>query len=187
METSNGKLGSEVEVGVKATEVGGQEDLGGDRGKFSIGCVELTLELEASIENEDGLVNLDPLCTSGLELSQELLVEREDLREERDRSKVGGGILSSLAQPQIGDGTQDDGAGRDAKGLCLVKLFNGLIEVELEVGGLGELGYNEMVVRVEPGRKRDSEVTRKRGTRTLTIFSFRKRGHRHPLPGAHGP
>ena len=156
VETSNGKFSNKVEVGVEPTEVGSQEDLGGDRGKFSIGCIELVLELETSIENEDGLVDLNPLCTSSLELSQKLLVQGEDLGEERDRRKVGGGILSSLAQPQVGDGTQDDRAGCDTESLCLFELFNGLVEVELEVGGLGELGYNEMVVRIEPVRKRES-------------------------------
>ena len=155
VETSDRKFGNEAEVGVETTEVGGQEDFWGDRGKLGIGGVELALKLETSIENKDGLVDLDPLCTGGLELSQELFVERDDLWEEGDRGKVGGGILGGLAQPQVGDGAQDDRAGRDTEGLGLVKLLNRLVKVELEVGGLGELGHNEMVVRVEPDGKGD--------------------------------
>ena len=162
VETGNRKFGGEVEVGVETTEVGGQEDFGGNGGKLSIGGIELTLKLETSIENKDGFVDLDPLGTSSLELSQELFVEREDLREEGNRSKVGGGILGGLAQPQVGDGAQDDRAGRDTESLGLVKLLDGLVEVKLEVGGLGELGHNEMVVRVEPDGDRDLETTRGR-------------------------
>ena len=162
METGNRKFGGEVEVGVETTEVGGQEDFWGDGGKLSIGGIELTLKLETSIENKDGFVDLDPLGTSSLELSQELFVEREDLREKGNRSKVGGGILGGLAQPQVGDGAQDDRAGRDTESLGLVKLLDGLVEVKLEVGGLGELGHNEMVVRVEPDGDRDLETTRGR-------------------------
>lgn len=155
VETGNGELGNKINVGVETTKVGGQKDLGGNRGKFSIGGIELALELETSIENEDRLVDLDPVGTSSLELSQELLVERKDFWEEGDRGKVGGSTLSSLAQPQVGDGTQDDGAGCDTEGLGLVELLNGLVEVELEVGGLGELGHNEVVVRIKPDGEGD--------------------------------
>jgi len=155
VKTSNGELGNEVEVGVETTEVGGQQDFGGNRGKFGISGVELALEPETSVKNEDGFVDLNPLGTSGLELSQELLVEREDLGEEGDRGKVGGGIFRSLTQPQVGDGTQNNRAGRDTEGLGLVELLNWLVKVELEVGGLGELGDNEVVVRVEPDGERD--------------------------------
>ena len=103
VETSNGEFYSEVDVGIETTKVGGQEDLGGDGGEFGVGGAELTLKLEASIENEDRLVNLNPLSTGSLELSQELLVEREDLGEEGDGSKVGRGVLARLAQPQVGN------------------------------------------------------------------------------------
>ena len=154
VKTSDREFGSEVEVGFKTAEVGGQKDFGGNRGKFGVSGVELALELETSLENESGLIDLNPLGTSGLELSQELLIKREDLREERDRGKVGGGILSSLTQPQVGDGTQDNRTGRNTEGLGLAELLNRLVEVELEVGGLRELGHNEVVVRVEPGGKR---------------------------------
>jgi len=180
VETGNRKFSSEVEVGVETTEVGCQEDFWGDGGKFSIGGVELALELETSIENKDGLVDLDPLGTSSLELSQELFVERENFWEEGDRSKVGGGILGSLAQPQVSDGAQDDRAGRDTKGLGLVELLNSLVEVELEVGGLGELGHNEMVVRVEPDGKRDLEATRWTGDGTTHHFFISQAGTSTP-------
>jgi len=55
----------------------------------------LALELETSVENEDWLVDLDPLGTSSLELSQELLVDGR-FCEEGDRSKVGGSTLAAL-------------------------------------------------------------------------------------------
>ena len=45
VKTSDGELGNEVDVGVKTTEVGGQEDFWGDRGKLSVSGVELALEL----------------------------------------------------------------------------------------------------------------------------------------------
>ena len=63
--------------------------------------------------------------------------------------------MLGLAQPQVGDGTQDNRTGGNAEGLGFLKLFNGLVEVELEVGGLGKLGDNEVVVRVEPDGERD--------------------------------
>ena len=75
-----------------------------------------------------------------------MLVEREDFREKGDRGKIGGGILSSLSQPQVCDGAQDNRAGCDTEGLGLFKLLNSLVEVELEVDGLGEFGHNEVVV-----------------------------------------
>ena len=82
METSDRELGSKVNIGVEAAEIGGQEDPGGNGGKFGVGSVELALELETSVEDEDGLIDLNPLGTSSLEFSQKLLVKREDLWEE---------------------------------------------------------------------------------------------------------
>ena len=187
MKASDRKFGSEVDIGVEATEVGGQEDLGGNGGKFSVGGVELALKLETSIENEDGLVDLHPLGTSSLEFSQELLVERKEFWEEGDGSKVRRGILSGLAQPQVGDGTQDNRACHDTESLGLLELLNWFVEVELEVRRLGKLGHNEVVVRVEPDAERDQRQFAGTKMKVLTISSFHKRGHRHPLPGARGP
>ena len=154
METSDREFSGKGNVSMETTEICGQEDLGGNGGKFGVGGVELVLIIETFVEYEDGLVDLDPLGTGSLEFSQKLLVKREDLGEEGNRRKVRGGILSGLAQPQVGDGTQDNRAGRDTEGLSLFELLNWLVEVKLEVGGLGKLGYNEVVVRIEPDGER---------------------------------
>lgn len=150
VEGSDGELGNEVDVGVEAGEVGGQGDLGGDRGELSVGRDELLLEGSSGVEDKDGLIDLDRLSTSCLQISKEGLVEREELGEEADGLEAGLGLLGSLSEDEERDGTKDNRAGGDAMGLSLLEFLNSLVEVELEVGLLRELRNDKVVVGVEP-------------------------------------
>lgn len=150
VEASDGELGDKVDVAVQASEVGGEDDLGGNGGELSVGGGELLLEGSGGVEDEDGLVDLDPLGASSLQVSEEGLVEGEELGEEGDGLEVGGGLLGGLSKSKERDGAQDDGAGLDSKFLGLLVLNDGLVEDELEVGLLRELRDDKVVVGVEP-------------------------------------
>jgi len=108
------------------------------------------LEVDSVVENEDGLVNLDPLGTGGLELRKELAVDGEELGEEREGLEASRGITSGLAQNEVRDGAKDDRAGFNTSSLGFLVLLNSLVEVQLEVDGSGQLRDDVVVVGVEP-------------------------------------
>ncbi len=150
METGDGELRSEGQVRVEAAVVGGEDELGGDRGKLGVGLGELLLVDRGRVENEDRLVDLDGLDTSRLQVSKELLVDGQELAEEGDRLEASTGLLGGLAEREEGNGTNDNGAGGDTESLRLVVLLEGLVEVELELSLFRELGNDEVVVGVKP-------------------------------------
>ncbi|KAF3806612.1 putative 5-methyltetrahydropteroyltriglutamate--homocysteine methyltransferase, partial [Colletotrichum gloeosporioides] len=124
--------GEDVKVVDDVTEVGGQNQLGeAGGGESLVGGLEGSLGLLGEVEDEDGLVNLDSLGTSGLELLQELNVDGDELVEQRDG--VNGLATVGLSQVEERDGADKDGAGDDAGLLGLVELNNGLgVGSELE-------------------------------------------------------
>lgn len=152
VETSDTELGNDVEVGVETTVVGREQDKGSDGDDLVVGGLESGRVVGSGVKNEDGLVNLDPLSASGLELAQELLVDREQLRKEGNGLEARLSLLSSLAEDKERDGSENDGAGSDARGLGLLELLNSLVEQELELGLLRELGDDKVVVGVEPSQ-----------------------------------
>ena len=105
VETSDGKLGNKSDIGVETAKVSGEQDLGCDKRKFSIGSGELLLEIGGAVENEDGLVDLDPLSPGNLEVSQKLLVDGENTREEGDGLETRFGLFRGLRKRKEGDGT----------------------------------------------------------------------------------
>lgn len=146
------EVGEDINVVDDVTEVGGESDagtLGTESTELLIGGLEGSLGLGSEVEDKDGLVNLDILGTSGLELGQKLNVERKELLKESDG--VNGLVTVGLGESQERDGTEDDGAGGDASGLGLEELNNGLrLSGELELLVVLESGLHVVVVRVEP-------------------------------------
>ena len=146
------QVGEDIDVVDDVTEVGGESDagtLGTEGTNLLVRRLEGGLGLLSKVEDEDGLVNLDILGASGLELGQKLDVERKELVKQRDR--VNGLVTVGLTESQEGDGTKDDGAGDDASGLGLKELNNGLgLGSELELLVVLESGLHVVVVRVEP-------------------------------------
>ena len=153
VETSDGEGLDNLEVGLELVEVGGDHDLdrGGGLGDGLVGRLELGGVLLSTVEDEDGLVDLDPLGTGLSELGEHLTVDGGELVEERDGVELGVlGVLAGLAEGEEGDGTDEDGAGVVAGLLGLDKVVDGLGVVDLELGGLAQLGDEVVVVGVEP-------------------------------------
>jgi hypothetical protein len=150
VETSNRELGDEVDVGVQAVEIGGEHDLRSNGDKLSVSRCILLVEVRTLVENKDGLIDLDGFDTSSLELRQELLVNRQDLGEQRDRLEGSRCFLGGLAKDKVRDGAKNDWASDNAGCLGLVVLGKGLVVKELEVGLLGQLWDDKVVVGVEP-------------------------------------
>jgi hypothetical protein len=150
METRNGQLGNVVQIGIESREVGGEENVGSNLGENSISGDELRFEVGRTIENEDGLVDLNPLSTRSLQISKEGLVDGNELGEKANGLEAGLSILSSLSKNEERDRAEDNGASGDTSSLGFLKLFNGLVEVEFEFCLVGELGDDKVVVGVEP-------------------------------------
>ncbi|KAK1242143.1 hypothetical protein MKX07_000129 [Trichoderma sp. CBMAI-0711] len=145
-------LGDEVQVVDDVTEVGGEDQLGDlvtEASELLVGGLESGLGLGGQVEDEDGLVDLDGLGTSLLELDEELLVDGQEVVEQVNG--VDGLATVGLSEVQEGDGADQDGAGDDTSLLGLVELSNGL-------GGGGQLEglavlegrLDVVVVGVEP-------------------------------------
>lgn len=145
-------LGEEVNVVDDVTEVGGEDKLGdlvAEGGKLLIGGLESGLGLLGEIEDENGLIDLDGLGTSLLQLDKELLVDGQEAVEEVNG--VDGLVTVGLAEVEEADGANKDGAGGDTSLLSL-------LEVSDSLGGGGELeglavlesGLDVVVVGVEP-------------------------------------
>ena len=145
-------LGESLNVVDNVTEVGGEGDLGGlvtEVAQLLIGGLESGLGLGGKVEDEDGLVNLDVLNASGLQLSKELNVDGQELVELSDG--VNALATVGLGEDQEGDGTQDNGAGDDTGLLGLEVLDDGL-GVGSQLEGLVVLqgGLDVVVVGVKP-------------------------------------
>ena len=81
-----------------------------------------------------------------------MLVDRDELGKERDGLEARASLLGSLAESEEGNGTDDDGASGNPKGLSLIVLLESLVEVELELSLPREFRNDEVVVRVKPTR-----------------------------------
>ena len=94
---------------------------------------------------------MDPLGTSGLEVGEESLVDGEEFGEEADGLEARLSRFCGLAKDKEGDRAEHNRAGGDTECLSFLEFLDSLVEVELEVGLIGELGDDKVVVRVEPG------------------------------------
>lgn len=150
VQTSDGEVLHDVHVGLETAEVGSEDDLGGNSGELGVCLLELSGVGSSGIENQDGFVDLDPLDASILELSEELLVDGDEFVEEGDGLEAGLCATAVLSKEEEGKGTEDDGAGGDTDFLGFLVFIKGLVEVELEVRRVRELGDDVVVVGVEP-------------------------------------
>lgn len=145
-------LGDEVNVVDDVTEIGGEDKLGDlvtESGELLVGGLEGSLGLGREVKDEDGLINLDSLGTSLLELGQELLVDGEELLEQVNG--VDRLTTVSLTEVKERDGTDEDGAGGNTSLLGLVEVGNslgGIAQCESLVVLEGRL--NIVVVGVKP-------------------------------------
>lgn len=145
-------LGEEVEVVDNVTEVGGEDNLGDlvtQAGELLVCRLESSLGLLGEVKDKDGLVDLNSLGTSLLQLGKELLVDGEELLQKVDRldrlATVG------LAKVEERHGTNENGAGGDTGLLGLLELGNSLGAVgELEGLVVLEGRLDVVVVGVEP-------------------------------------
>jgi hypothetical protein len=151
VETVDGEVLEELDGLADSAVSGGDGDLGGDGGEGLVDLLELGRHGLGLVEDKDGLVNLDVLDTSLLQLREELLVDGEERVEELDGLKVGGGISALSDERKVGDGTEKDRSGSDTGGLGLLVLLKLLVEGELEglVGRVVDL--DNVVVGVEAG------------------------------------
>jgi len=141
-----------VNVVDDVTEVGGQSQAGSlsaEAAQLLVGRLESGLDLGSKIENEDGLVDLDILSTSSLQLGQKVNVEGQEVIQLVDG--VDALATVGLTESQEGNRTQENGAGDNAGLLGLVELSNGLgVGSQLEDLVVLQSGLHVVVVRVEP-------------------------------------
>ena len=116
------------------TEVRGEDnlwDLVTESSKLLIGWLERSLGLGGEIVDESGLIDLDSLGTSSLELDKVFLVDREELLEEVDW--VDGLATVGFAKVKEGHWADKDRSGGNASLLGLKEFDNSLwVGAELE-------------------------------------------------------
>jgi len=137
---------NDVEVVDNVTEVGGKDDLRAlSSGELLVGRLEGLLDLGGQVEDKDGLVNLDGLGTSLLQLLQKLLVDGKELLEEGDG--LDGLATVGLTESKERDRTEEDRAGGDTGLLGLEEVADGLgVGCELEGLVVLEGGLDVVVV-----------------------------------------
>ena len=74
---------------------------------------------------------MNPLCTSGLKVSEEVLVDREDVGK-RNGLETRISLFGGLGENKERDGTQNDGVSLNAHSIGLIEFFDSLVEVQLE-------------------------------------------------------
>lgn len=145
-------LGDEVKVVDDVTKVGGEDELGDlvtQAGELLIGGLESSLGLGGQVEDENGLINLNGLGTSLLELDEELLVDGQKLLEQVNG--LDGLATVGLSEVQEAHRANKDGAGDNTSLLGLVELNNSLGgSRQLEGLVVLESGLDVVVVGVKP-------------------------------------
>jgi len=128
-------LGDGLDVVDDITEVGGEDklwDLVTESSELLVGWLESSLGLSWEILDEGWLINLDSLSTGSLQLSEELLVDWEELLKEVDW--VNSLVTVSLSELEERDWADEDWAGDDTSLLGLEELNNSLwVGSELEL------------------------------------------------------
>ncbi|CAI6097068.1 unnamed protein product [Clonostachys chloroleuca] len=145
-------LGENIQVVDDVTEVGGEDELGdlvAEAGELLVSRLEGSLGLGREIEDQSGLVNLDGLGTSLLELDKKLLIDGQKSIEKVNG--VDGLVTVGLSKVEERDGTDENGAGLDASLLGLVESSNSLgLVSELEGLAVLKSGLDVVVVGVKP-------------------------------------
>jgi hypothetical protein len=142
--------GEDIEVVNDVTEVCGEDKLGQTAAsELLVGGLESILDLLLKVVDEAGLVDLDVLGTSLLQLLEELDVYGKELLEKGDG--VDRLVTVGLTEGKEGDGTDKDGAGNNASLLSLEELADRLgVGSELERLAILEGRLDVVVVGVKP-------------------------------------
>ncbi|KAH3665337.1 hypothetical protein OGATHE_004153 [Ogataea polymorpha] len=151
METGNRQALDSRQVWSDITEIGGQDELWKtfSLGQGLVGGLECGLDLFWQVQNEGWLVDLDLLGACFSKLLQDLGVDWQDLLEQRDWLQVKR-VLVWLTQVQVGNRTNKNRSGLNAKSLGLQVLVNWLLTIQLELCGVGECWSDIVVVGVKP-------------------------------------
>lgn len=146
---------TDKENGGSDRHTGSKGDVEALAGKSGVDLLELSGKPVGGVHNESRLVDLDRLGTGSLELLDEVLVNRDHLVKQRDglESGVDRQVSGRLADEEVGDGAENNGAGLEASLLGLLVVLDSLDGASLAEGELGlggELRDNVVVVAVEP-------------------------------------
>lgn len=183
VESENGEVLEELN-GLADSAVGrGDGDLRGDGSKSLVGLLEefgLGLGL---VHHEDGLVELNLLNTSLLELREELLVDRDKLVKEVEGLELSGGRVGLSDEGEVSDRTEKNRSGGDAVLLGLLVLRKSLVVVELELGLGRVVDLDDVVVGVEAAKLLINVhvlVLQARSKIPLTTCPFRRQRRQYP-------
>lgn len=183
VECENGEVLEELN-GLADSAVGrGDGNLRGDGSKSLVGLLEefgLGLGL---VHHEDGLVELNLLNTSLLELREELLVDRDKLVKEVEGLELSGGRVGLSDEGEVSDRTEKNRSGGDAVLLGLLVLRKSLVVVELELGLGRVVDLDDVVVGVEAAKLLINVhvlVLQARSKIPLTTCPFRRQRRQYP-------
>ena len=183
VESENGEVLEELN-GLADSAVGrGDGDLRGDGSKSLVGLLEefgLGLGL---VHHEDGLVELNLLNTSLLELREELLVDRDKLVKEVEGLELSGGGVGLSDEGEVSDGAEKNRSGGDAELLGLLVFRESLVVVELELGLGRVVDLDDVVVGVEAAKLLINVhvlVLQARSKIPLTTCPFRRQRRQYP-------
>lgn len=183
VESENGEVLEELN-GLADSAVGrGDGNLRGDGSKSLVGLLEEFGLGFGLVHHEDGLVELNLLNTSLLELREELLVDRDKLVKEVEGLELSGGRVGLSDEGEVSDRTEKNRSGGDAVLLGLLVLRKSLVVVELELGLGRVVDLDDVVVGVEAANLLINVhvlVLQARSKIPLTTCPFRRQRRQYP-------
>lgn len=151
-EPVDGGLGQDGEGVAESVEVGGDQEFGpvGERAQLAVGAGGGVQFGGRAVLDQGGLVELRPLGAGGPQVGEDPRVDGQQPVEQGERVEVGGDAGGGLGQQEVGDGARDDRAGCEPEPEGFPQLFDLLGGVGGEDRVRPQLGYQVVVVGVEP-------------------------------------
>ncbi|VVN44921.1 hypothetical protein PS663_05719 [Pseudomonas fluorescens] len=143
----NRQVGGKTEVFFQPTKVGSHQLFQGVALDQVVGALKRVFPFLRQVEHQDGLVDLYPLHTQVSQALEDLPVQRQQAFQQVKLVEV---ATLGLAQPQVGQWTNDDGLDVMPQVAGFLHFLEQLVPPQVEVLVSAEFGHQVVVVGIEP-------------------------------------